>query len=204
MKLMKDVLKIKRPGLLRLGLLFATVFASHTFPMIQSEEDKRISATLRSRRAKGKQQLLDESTLQHNQDVLKQDWQEIDEMLAENEMREAWKNQDKAFLDSIKKNVTFKKLEQQLQQDEIAKGWFKGPSLVWRDQIISLAFKLLEPYKNRSKYAHNFDVLYSSILSKMRRAIIEYDKKCYFHIYDINALCSEIATQLDNLIQSSR
>ena len=142
---------------------------------------------------KMEQQPDDESTLQHNQDVLKQEWQEIDEMFAEEEKQNAWKNQDKAFLTSMQNNAYFKKLERQLQQGEIAKGWFKGPSVTWKNQIISLAFQLLKPYKNPYKYAHNFDVLRSSILSKMRKAIIEYDKKCYFHIfitkYNINNWC---------------
>lgn len=106
------------------------------------------------------------------------------------------------FFDSMKNNSYFTEFNQQLQQDNISKGWFQGPSKAWQTKIILLAFEILEPYRNKAKYASNFDELRSYIVSALCNAIHDYDKLCYLHLYDPH-VCNEIITKLDNLVQYS-
>ena len=104
------------------------------------------------------------------------------------------------FFDNIKSNDRFKKFTTLLEEDELAKGWFQGPSQAWKDKIILVSFELLEPYK-LEQHVNNFKWLESYIISHIRAAITAYDKKCYFHIYE--DIAGEIHTTLKALIQYS-
>lgn len=106
------------------------------------------------------------------------------------------------FAQLEQENDHFVKFNNHLQEDVLAKGWFKGPTKEWQDRTIILGFEILEPYKNRAKYASNFDDFHSYISSRVCKAIHDYDKKCYFHLSDPN-VCSEIITTLDKLVQYS-
>jgi len=129
--------------------------------------------------------------------------QEKQEKQAQEERRvKAEARQD--FINDVKNLPYFKEFQQKLQSDKISKGWFKGPNGRWMNEIVILAFELLEPYKNRSKYASNFDRLHSYVLSEICNAIKAYDETCYLRIGDIGVVCKEISTKLDNLIEFSK
>jgi hypothetical protein len=129
--------------------------------------------------------------------------------LKQERQQEQERQQKKDFLENIKNSDSYKEFNHQLQEVVIAKGWFQGPSQQWKNQIIISAFDILQPYSNRDIYESQFNkpydrsfynTLYSHIKFRICQTIDNYDKKCYFHLYDPH-VCGEIMTNIDGLIQ---
>lgn len=125
--------------------------------------------------------------------------------LEQKQLFKATRQQNRDFLESIKQTPRFEEFQRYLQADKIAEGWrwFRGPSEEWKSAVILLAFQLLEPYKNRSQYASNFDLLYNYIFSSIRTVINAYNETCYFRVYDRDKLYCEISTRIKDLVQYS-
>ena len=108
------------------------------------------------------------------------------------------------FVEGVKSLPYFKEFQQKLQFNEISKAWFQGPNEKWMNEIVILAFEVLEIYKNPAKYAYNFDRLHSYLLSEICNAIKAYDETCYLRISDISLVCKDVSDKLNNLIAFSK
>jgi hypothetical protein len=140
------------------------------------------------------------------QQQLQQEFQEeLQKKSYSGQLVAVFRQQNRDFLESIKQTPHFEEFQRYLQADKIADGWrwFRGPSEEWKSAVTLLAFQLLEPYKNRSQYASNFDLLYNYIFSSIRTVINAYNETCYFRVYDRDKLYCEISTRIKDLVQYS-
>jgi hypothetical protein len=111
------------------------------------------------------------------------------------ELKQQMQQDRRDFFVGMQNDDNFVKFNEHLKEDVVAKGWFQGPSKQWKDKTIVLAFDLLESYKGV-----HFNMIHSYIKSHVCRVIDDYDKKCYFHLYDRD-VCNEIITDLDQLMK---